>query len=104
VNRAWGQSRRADLLAFLRAWLAGMRWAKNPANRTEAIKLGGRRTETKSEGCSRDSPNFPPLARLNLPGLESVLKLRTDFGFIPLKGNTLASYYDEEYYKGAVSK
>jgi len=39
-----------------------------------------------------------------LPGLESVLKLRTEFGFKLLKGSSLAFYYDLDYYRAASVK
>src|SRR5262245_37352122 len=41
VNRAWAQKNRDSLLAYLRAWLKGMAWAKDPVNRDAAIKTVG---------------------------------------------------------------
>jgi hypothetical protein len=41
---------------------------------------------------------------LNVPGLESVLSLRTQFGFTPPKGPAIASYYDLDYYRAAAAK
>src|SRR5262249_58636574 len=39
VNREWAQKNRQTLVAYLRAWLKGMSWVKDPANREAAIKL-----------------------------------------------------------------
>ena len=38
VNREWAQKNRETLVAYLRAWLKGMSWVKDPANR-DAIKV-----------------------------------------------------------------
>ncbi len=104
VSRAWGQSHRADLLAFLRAWMAGMRWAKDPANRGEAVKLVGAELKLSPKAAAGSVDELSASGALNLPGLESVLKLRTDFGFTLLKGNSLASYYDQDFYRSALAK
>lgn len=104
VNRAWAQTNRGDLLAFLRGWMAGMRWAKNPANREEAVKLVAADLKLSPKSAAGSVDELSTTGALNLPGLESVLKLRTEFGFTLLKGNSLASYYDPAYYQAAAGK
>lgn len=104
VNRAWAQSHRGELLAFLRGWMAGMRWAKNPANREEAVKLVAADLKLSPKAATGSVEELSATGALNLPGLESVLKLRTEFGFTLLKGNSLASYYDPAYYQEASGK
>src|SRR4029453_3563342 len=44
-RREWAQKNRETLVAYLRAWLKGMSWVKDPANQEAAIKLVG--TEIK---------------------------------------------------------
>ena len=104
VNRAWAQSRRDDLVGFLRAWLSAMRWAKEPANRDEAIKMVaadlGFNPKTAAERVSELSAN----GSLNLPGLESMLNLRSQFGFKLPMGTAIAPYYDVDYYRTASGK
>jgi ABC-type nitrate/sulfonate/bicarbonate transport system substrate-binding protein len=59
VNRDRAQKNRDTLVAYLRAWLKGMSWVKDPANREAAIKLVG--SELKLETRSRPliaSKNF----------------------------------------------
>ncbi|OGQ49336.1 MAG: hypothetical protein A2W66_12565 [Deltaproteobacteria bacterium RIFCSPLOWO2_02_56_12] len=104
VNRAWAQSHRRELLAFLRGWMAGMRWAKNPANREEAVKLVAADLKLSPKAAAGSVEELSATGALNLPGLESVLKLRTEFGFKLLKGSSLAFYYDLDYYRAASVK
>ncbi len=104
VNRAWAKSHRDDLVGFLRAWLSAKRWAKDPANRDEAIKLVAADLKFSptiaAERVAEQSEN----GSLNLPGLESVLDLRTRFGFTPPMGPALTPYYDLDYYRAAAGK
>ncbi|MBI4525067.1 MAG: ABC transporter substrate-binding protein [Deltaproteobacteria bacterium] len=104
VNQEWGKKNREILVAFLRAWLAGMRWVKDPANQEEAIKLVGADLKLNPKAAAGSVNELSTTGSLNLPGLESVLSLRTQFGFKLLKRNSLASYYDESYYRVATGK
>ena len=49
VSRDWAQKNRDTLVAYLRAWLKGMAWVKDPANRDAAIKADRRRAEAQPE-------------------------------------------------------
>jgi hypothetical protein len=40
---------------------------------------------------------LPQDGRLNLPGLQSVLDLRVQFGLTPPMGKVLSKYYDEKF-------
>ena len=42
--------------------------------------------------------------KLNLPGLQTVLDLRTQFGFKLAKGDKLPVYYDAQYFTAAAGK
>ncbi len=39
VNRAWAQKQRGDLVGFLRGWLAGLRWVKDPPTGRRPSKM-----------------------------------------------------------------
>ena len=84
--------------------MAGMRWAKNPANREEAVKLVAADLKLSPKAAAGSVEELSATGALNLPGLESVLKLRTEFGFKLLKGSSLAFYYDLDYYRAASVK
>jgi ABC-type nitrate/sulfonate/bicarbonate transport system substrate-binding protein len=104
VNRSWAESHREDLMRFLRAWLAGVRWVKNPPNREEALKLVAEELKLNRQAAIESVDELSPTGSLNLAGLQSVLDLRVQFGFkLPL-GNSLERYYDLSYYKEATGQ
>jgi ABC-type nitrate/sulfonate/bicarbonate transport system substrate-binding protein len=104
VNREWGQKNRDVLVAYLRAWLAGMRWVKDPANREEAVKLVGSELKLNPKVAAESVEELSTTGKLNLPGLETVLKLRTEFGFKLNKGERLPAYYEADYYSAAAGR
>lgn len=104
VNREWGQNNRNSLLGFLRAWLTGMRWVKDPANRQEAVKLVGAELKVNPKAAQERIDELSTSGNLNLPGLETVLNLRTQFGFKLNKGDKLAAYFDAAYLRAAIGK
>jgi ABC-type nitrate/sulfonate/bicarbonate transport system substrate-binding protein len=104
VNREWGQKNRDVLVAYLRAWLAGARWVKDPPNREEAVKLVGSELKLNPKAAAASVAELSTTGKLYLPGLETVLKLRTEFGFKLNKGEKLAAYYDAGYYSAASGK
>ena len=104
VNREWGQKNRDVLVAYLRAWLAGMRWVKDPANREKAVKLVESELKLSPKAAAGSVEELSPTGKLNLPGLETVLKLRTQFGFKLAKGDKLPAYYNTDYFSAAAGK
>ena len=104
VNREWGQKNRDVLVAYLRAWLAGMRWVKDPANREKAVKLVESELKLSPKAAAGSVEELSPTGKLNLPGLETVLKLRTQFGFKLAKGDKLPAYYNADYFSAAAGK
>jgi ABC-type nitrate/sulfonate/bicarbonate transport system substrate-binding protein len=104
VNREWGQKNRDVLVAYLRAWLEGMRWVKDPAHREEAVKLVGAELKLSPKAAAASVEELSATGKLNLSGLETVLKLRTQFGFKLNKGDKLAAYYDTDYFSAAAGK
>jgi ABC-type nitrate/sulfonate/bicarbonate transport system substrate-binding protein len=104
VNREWAQKNREVVLGFLRSWLAGMRWVKDPTNREEAVKMVGSELKLNPKAAAESVEDLSPSGKLNLPGLETVLKLRNQFGFKLNKGDKLPVYYDANYYSAAAGK
>lgn len=104
VNRAWARSHREDLVGFLRAWHTAMRWVNDPANREEAVKLVATDLKMSPKAAAERVSELSGNGSLNLPGLESVLNLRTQFGFKLPMGAAITPYYDLDYYRAAVGK
>jgi ABC-type nitrate/sulfonate/bicarbonate transport system substrate-binding protein len=103
VSRSWARMRENDLKSFLRAWVKGGRWARDPANREEAIRIIAEHEKLNDDAAAGRLKQMPPDGELNLPGLQNVLDLRTRFGFTPPMGNALDKYYDLSYLKAAQS-
>lgn len=104
VNRAWAEKNRETVLAFLRAWLAGVRWVNDPTNREEAIKLVGARLKLNPKLAAERVAEETATGAINVPGLDAVLNLRTQFGFKLPMGSDLKPYYDLGYYRAATGK
>jgi len=104
VNRAWAQGHRDVLVGFLRAWLAGMRWVNDPANREEATKIAAAELKLNPRAAAERVAELSAKGALNLSGLESVLNLRTQFGFKLPMGTAITPYYDLDFYRAASGK
>ena len=104
VSRDWVQKNRDTVVAYLRAWLKGMAWAKDPANRDAAIKTVGSELQLNPKQAAQSVEELSNTAILNLPGLQVVLDLRNQFGFKLPKGDRLPVYYDAVYFNAARGK
>ncbi len=104
VNREWAQKNRETLVAYLRAWLKGMNWVKDPVNRDAAIKMVGEQLKLNPKQTEESVNELSTTGNLNLPGLQVVLDLRNQFGFKLNKGDKLPVYYDPAYFNAAKGK
>jgi len=104
VSRDWAQKNRDTVVAYLRAWLKGMAWVKDPANRAVAIKLIGAELKLNPNQAQESVEELSTTGTLNLPGLQIVLDLRNQFAFKLPKGDKLPVYYDAAYVNAAKGK
>jgi ABC-type nitrate/sulfonate/bicarbonate transport system substrate-binding protein len=104
VSRTWAQTHRDELVSFLRAWLAGARWAIEPAHREEAIQLIATDQGLSPEAATGRLADLAADGALNLAGLQIVLDVRIQFGLTPPLGPSLASYYDLDYHHAAIGR
>src|SRR5581483_10111955 len=104
TSREWAQKNRDALRAYLRAWLKGMAWVKDPANREAAIKTVGAELKLNPKQAAESVDELSTTGVLNLPGLQVVLDLRNQFGFKLAKGDKLHAYYDASYFNAARSE
>jgi ABC-type nitrate/sulfonate/bicarbonate transport system substrate-binding protein len=104
VNREWAQKNRETLVAYLRGWLKGMSWVKDPVNRDAAIKMVGEQLKLNPKQAEESVNELSTTGNLNLPGLQVVLDLRNQFGFKLNKGDKLPVYYDAVYFNAAKGK
>ena len=104
VNRERAQKNRETLVAYLRAWLKGMSWVKDPTNREAAIKVVGTEIKLNPNQATDSIEELSNTGSLNLPGLQVVLDLRNQFGFKLTLGDKLPVYYDAAYFEAARGK
>jgi ABC-type nitrate/sulfonate/bicarbonate transport system substrate-binding protein len=102
VTRAWGESHRDLLVRFTRAWLAAARWVHDHPQ--AAVELVAADQNVDHEVAERAVVGYTPEGELNLPGLQGVLDLRTQFGFTLPMGTELARYYDSATYQAALGR
>jgi ABC-type nitrate/sulfonate/bicarbonate transport system substrate-binding protein len=99
VNRVWAEQHRDLVVRFIRAWLAGARWAADNPDAT--IELLSAATGLQRSGAAQQVVGLTPGGVLNLRGLQSVLDPRTQFGFTLPMGTDLARFYDTSYFAQA---
>jgi ABC-type nitrate/sulfonate/bicarbonate transport system substrate-binding protein len=104
TSRDWAQKNRETLVGYLRAWLKGMAWVKDSANREAAIKMVGAELKLNPKQATESVDELSTSGVLNLAGLQVVLDLRNQFGFKLNKGDKLPVYYDAAYFNAARGK
>src|SRR5689334_10772061 len=104
TSREWAQKNGDVLRAYLRAWLKGMAWIKDPPNHEAAIKIVGTELKLNPKQATESVDELSNTGVLNLPGLQVVLDLRNQFGFKLTKGDKLPVYYDTQYLTAAKGK
>jgi ABC-type nitrate/sulfonate/bicarbonate transport system substrate-binding protein len=109
VRRGWAVTHTAELVAYIRGYLAALDWLYQPANRAEAIaiyrnnlpkvplELAERSYDVlldPADGLQRD-------ARIDLEGVRTVLALRSQYGEPRRTLTDPSKYYDGSYYQKA---
>jgi ABC-type nitrate/sulfonate/bicarbonate transport system substrate-binding protein len=108
VMRAWARANADTLIAYLAAYIEGLRWSLDPANQAAAVTLYAERLSLPHDIAARVYEiAADPLdglavdAGLDLEGLETVLRLRAEFA-----GGVAAApekYVDLSYYRRALA-
>jgi len=99
VGRRWADENRAVLVKYLRVWNEALLWAHEEKNRDEAIKHIAEAEKLDAKNAANRLRQLPESGRLNLPGLQTVLDLRVQFGLVPPMGKDLSRYYEENFYR-----
>jgi ABC-type nitrate/sulfonate/bicarbonate transport system substrate-binding protein len=108
VMKPWASANADALVRYIQAYVEGLRWTLDPANKTEAIELIAARFKLEPEiaveayAVATDPKNgFAKDAKLDMEGLQNVLKLRADWsGVTP---GAPDRYIDLSYYQKALS-
>ncbi len=110
VMRAWGAAHRDVLVRYIRAYLEGLDWVLDPANKAEAIAMLAKglniapaMAEASYAVATDAKSGFARKAAMDLDGFRNVLKLRAeqhgDWGGTPPSPD---KYLDLSYYNEAV--
>ncbi len=111
TRRAWAVANEAKLVGYIRAFVAAVDWLYDPANRTEAIAVLQRNlpqmTQANAERSYRDllqseQSGFSRKAAIDLDGVRTVLKLRSEFGRPQKNLTEPMRYYDPRFYERAL--
>jgi ABC-type nitrate/sulfonate/bicarbonate transport system substrate-binding protein len=108
VLRTWGQANANTLVRYLQAYIEGVHWTLNIANKPEAVALMIERLKLSDDIAAQaydvatnPKEGFDRDAALNLEGVKNVLGLRAQF-----EGGTPAApdkYIELSYYRKAMA-
>ncbi|MGZ5569790.1 MAG: ABC transporter substrate-binding protein [Usitatibacter sp.] len=110
ARRAWAKEHEAQLVGFIRAYMAALAWLADPAHRDEAAAIYRKNLPRASEAAALKAwdvlltgpEGFQKKGEINLAGVRTVLELRSEYGR-PQKSLTDPSkYIDESYYRKAL--
>jgi ABC-type nitrate/sulfonate/bicarbonate transport system substrate-binding protein len=110
ARRGWARANEAALVGYIRGYVQSLDWLSDPANRAEAVAIYRKYLPQASEASATKAwevllagpEGFQKKGKLDRAGIETVLKLRSEFGQ-PRKNLTdPKKYVDESYYRKAV--
>jgi ABC-type nitrate/sulfonate/bicarbonate transport system substrate-binding protein len=110
TRRDWAQANRAQVLGYIRGTADALAWLYDPANRAEALALLRRNVPNMSEAVAEASyrvllhpeGGFERRARIDIPGISTVLQLRSQFGPPGTRLDDPMKYLDLSYYREAL--
>ena len=102
TSRSWAQKERAQLVGYLKAWLASLRWMR--ANPDEALKIIEAEFKVNPKVAASLIEEMTATGAINPSGLEQALQLRNRFGLTPPMGPNISRYYDLQYYEAAAGR
>jgi ABC-type nitrate/sulfonate/bicarbonate transport system substrate-binding protein len=109
TRRGWAREREADLVSFIRAYLAALDWLYAPSNKVEAVAILRKNLPAMTEELAlksydiliHPSRGFSRRAELDIAGIKTVLALRSKYAQPSKPLTDPAKYYDLQYYAKA---
>jgi len=112
TRRTWAKAHKAELVGYIRGYIAGLGWLYDPKNKEAAIALFRENLPNMSPELAAKSydvlldpkQGFTRNAAIDMAGVRTVLALRSEYGEPrkPLKDS--AKYIDLSYYRTARGK
>ena len=108
--RSWAEAHRDQLVGFIRAYIAGLDWIFDAANRAEAAEILARHRDGMSRDAAKravaqlvaEREGLMEKAVLPRPAVQTVLELRNQFGEPRKRLTDLEKYIDLSYYQAAI--
>jgi ABC-type nitrate/sulfonate/bicarbonate transport system substrate-binding protein len=110
-RRTWA-AKNADLLVrFIRAYSRSIDWLSDPSNQKEAVTIVARYQKVDEDVAAKrlaqemdPATATVPKAAIDVKGVEAVIRLRAEAGFLKSPLPPAEKYYDLTYYNRAVQK
>ncbi len=110
ARRSWAKENADALAGFIRGYVAALDWLGNRANRAEAVAISRKNISQASEEAANKAwdalltgpEGFQKKGKLDRAGIDTVLKLRSEFGRPQKTLTDPDKYIDESYYRRAL--
>lgn len=111
ARRDWARSNEAQVVGYIRGYIAGLDWLYEPANKAEAIAILRKNAQSMTEQMASRSydvlldptAGFTRKAVLSEAGVRTVLELRSEYGQPKKELKDPGRHYDLTYYRKAVA-
>ena len=110
ARRSWAGAHRQMLVDFIRAYVQATDWLHDPANRDEALRIYARVTKSALETAQKayellltTEDGIEAHGKIDLAGVRTVLKLRSEYGQPHRVLDDPEKYVDESYYRDAAA-
>ncbi len=110
VRRDWGKANEAVVVRYIQAYVEGLRWSLNPANKAEAVallasglKIPADVAEQAYTAAVDPKLGFAKDAAFDLEGFRNVLKIRAEFEGGGATPPSAEKYLDLSYYQKALA-
>jgi ABC-type nitrate/sulfonate/bicarbonate transport system substrate-binding protein len=109
AKRSWAEEHRDVLVRYIGSTIEATRWCFEPNHRSSCIELLGKHNgiygpaaENTLDELLEPGYGIYPEPKLNLAGVEAVLELRAEMGFLKRPVPPVEKYLDLSYYREAV--
>jgi ABC-type nitrate/sulfonate/bicarbonate transport system substrate-binding protein len=110
VRRDWGKANEAVVVRYIQAYVEGLRWALNPANKAEAVALLANGLKVPADVAEQSYAQatdaklgFAKDAAFDLEGFRNVLKIRAEFEGGGAAPPPAEKYLDLSYHQKALA-
>lgn len=111
ARRSWAATHRPELVGFIRAYVRATDWLRDPTHHDEALKTfetitkaGPQAAEAAYRLLLVGDDGIQVHGKIDMAGVDTVLKLRSQYGQPRRTLNDAAKYVDESYYRDAIAR